>query len=589
MTRASVLLLSVLIAVGCGAGDVTLVLDLRTDLVAGAEFSSIVVALPEEELELAPIEVALGDRYVGTGARVAELEGLAPSTARRVHVRLLDAAGALVSETELLVRNTAATAAVIVVSRDCRDLACPGAGDPGGNTRCLGGRCVEPECLTGSETSCPVPQCTDDGGCPAAGACARGVCQDGVCLFEADGDSCAVDEFCEPRRGCREAPEVLESEHCEPESFVVPDTCTDGPACALRVSVVSADYLHTCAVDMTGSLYCWGHNAHGQLGLGDRFSRRRAAEVALPVPASSVDVGDSFSCALSTDGSIRCWGRNTDGQLGLGDTTTRIEPTDPIPGGPWTAVSAGDDHACALDTAGAIFCWGSNREGQAGQDDIGAAGQDYLSPVEIAGGGVWVSVDVSSGHSCGIQMDGSLHCWGRNSEGQLGQPATAPEQVRTPQRVGAEIDWMQVDTSQGSACGRRMDGSMWCWGNDSMTYSSIGFGGIGVVYEPMQRVEMGPWLDVETEVFHGCALHTDGQVWCWGRAQEGQLGTNEVDPRLVPAPVMLADPISDVVVGRFSTFLVRQGDGALLATGRNCGVLGLGTLDRPHVFTAVTR
>ena len=79
--------------------------------------------------------------------------------------------------------------------------------------------------------------------------------------------------------------------------------------------------MHTVAVKTDGTLWAWGYNAYGQLGLGDlgRPLRADAGRHRQPT-GSAVAAGLRFSFGLKTDGSLWAWGQNDYGQLGLGDT-----------------------------------------------------------------------------------------------------------------------------------------------------------------------------------------------------------------------------------------------------------------------------
>ncbi len=88
-------------------------------------------------------------------------------------------------------------------------------------------------------------------------------------------------------------------------------------------TVISLDTFHACGVRADGSLYCWGRNIEGQLGLGDAEARLVPTRVDAANDWVSVAAGRFHTCALKRDRSVLCTGQNDVGQLGLGDTATR--------------------------------------------------------------------------------------------------------------------------------------------------------------------------------------------------------------------------------------------------------------------------
>ena len=100
---------------------------------------------------------------------------------------------------------------------------------------------------------------------------------------------------------------------------------------------------HTCATRANGTLWCWGLNGSGQLGIGNHTGQDRPRQVTTPAAGgwASVTAGDYFTCATRTGGTLWCWGDNGTGQLGIGNFTNQDLPrqvTTPVPGG-WASVS----------------------------------------------------------------------------------------------------------------------------------------------------------------------------------------------------------------------------------------------------------
>ncbi|MFK7992229.1 MAG: RCC1 domain-containing protein [Sandaracinaceae bacterium] len=568
----------------CGdPSEVRLIVQLRTDLVPGADFFGAQLSLPDDGMEGLPIDWEPGQDF-SRGERIAELP-VDPSLARTVQVSLFDAAGDETVTATVLAEQRDDQVVTVVITRDCRSVVCPGEGEDAGATRCLAGGCTVPECLTGAEESCPDPECAVDSDCPSASACSQGVCSDGVCFVGPSDDRCGTDEFCDPESGCTLLPTVMETDECGTGVYILGPNC-EGDGCQVQAKWVDSSNTHACAHN-SDELLCWGSNSHGQLGTGDTFARLRATPVeGFGVP-SQIAVGTGFTCATSQDGALFCWGRNDQGQLGMGDTVERTAPTRvESPDTEWVELEANADTVCAIDIAGALYCWGRNAEGQTGVGGSGGAPPPILSPTRV-GTEAWTDVTVGEGHACGVRQDGVVYCWGRNTNGQLGVLDMEPLQVRTPVAVGTESQWASVDASPRGVCAIRTDETMACWGDslDGRLGPLLDMTREDGLIAPTDRT--GAYAEVQIDAFHGCAIRADQSGECWGRAIEGQLGVRQNEPAIEPVPVLEGQGLRAFSVARFMTHVSTQ-DG-LFAAGNGCASMGTGMLGRVREWTPVTR
>lgn len=187
-------------------------------------------------------------------------------------------------------------------------------------------------------------------------------------------------------------------------------------------SVVSAaEYAHACGIRTDGSMWCWGGNSVGQLGVGDTEPRVGQVRVNPDVTYLSVSVGAIHSCAIRGDQWMECWGQNQDGSLGVGDGEDRVSPT-VVATVTWASVSAGMNFTCGLRTEGSLWCWGSNADQALGTSDT----DDRVQPARVGVGTDWEAVDGGSGHTCGI-ASGRVLCWGL---GDFGVHGVVPEATR---------------------------------------------------------------------------------------------------------------------------------------------------------------
>lgn len=196
------------------------------------------------------------------------------------------------------------------------------------------------------------------------------------------------------------------------------------------VTEVAAGGSHTCARTRTGEVQCWGHNADGQLGGGSAGPATAApTSVSGLSDAVALGMGATSSYAVRSGGGASGWGRNRQWQLGTSMTGNVFPAPVPVAISGATEIVGGSVHGCAI-AAGGAMCWGVNN-GTVGDGTI----QDRQLPTAVSGGSRFVSVAAGDVHSCALDPDGVVWCWGRNGSGQLGDGTTADR--RTPVRVVA--------------------------------------------------------------------------------------------------------------------------------------------------------
>ncbi|PKN45490.1 MAG: hypothetical protein CVU59_08895, partial [Deltaproteobacteria bacterium HGW-Deltaproteobacteria-17] len=301
-------------------------------------------------------------------------------------------------------------------------------------------------------------------------------------------------------------------------------------------AMIAAGSGHTCAVLTDDTLWCWGDNALGQLGIGSNTSSSVPVQVTgLPEPVIQLMARGYHTCAVLADESLWCWGYNNNGQLGDGTTVSRNLPV-PVTGMDHDVayVAAGIYHTCAILKTGALHCWGLNTYGQVGDGTL----TQRLTPVQVTFSGTTSPVAVVDGgvhHSCAVLADGTMWCWGRNHWGQLGNGTTTdsalPVQVPSLSGITTAVSMESYFT-----CAVQTGGTLWCWG-----YNADGVLGNGTpdsVPHPVPSAVVGlpaGAVQVATGFYAACALLDDNAVWCWGRNNTfGQLGDGTMANSAIP-------------------------------------------------------
>jgi alpha-tubulin suppressor-like RCC1 family protein len=218
---------------------------------------------------------------------------------------------------------------------------------------------------------------------------------------------------------------------------------------------VSCGEENTAAIKTDGTLWVWGWNDSGKLGTNNTTNYSSpVTTVAGGTNWETVSCGATFTAAIKADGTLWTWGRNLVGQLGVGTTTSSIvSPVTTVAGGTnWKQVSAGNFHAAAIKTDGTLWIWGANGSGQLGTNNT----TSYSSPVTtIAGGTNWKQVSTSNYFNSAIKTDGTLWVWGQNDFGQLGTNNTTNYSSPTTTLGGGTTNWKTVScgTSHTAAIG----------------------------------------------------------------------------------------------------------------------------------------
>jgi alpha-tubulin suppressor-like RCC1 family protein len=160
---------------------------------------------------------------------------------------------------------------------------------------------------------------------------------------------------------------------------------------------VSCGNDHTAATKTDGTLWLWGGNASGQLATGSSFSSRNT-----PVTTFSggtkwnlVSTANNHSAAIKTDGTLWLWGGNSYGQLGIGHVTTRSTPVTTFLGGTlWKTVELGNQRSYSIKTDGTLWSWGFEYSGSLGNAQDGWTNRSTPSTTFL-GGTYWKQVSAS--------------------------------------------------------------------------------------------------------------------------------------------------------------------------------------------------
>jgi alpha-tubulin suppressor-like RCC1 family protein len=313
-----------------------------------------------------------------------------------------------------------------------------------------------------------------------------------------------------------------------------------------RVHKVAVGLRHMCAIaGDSRAVFCWGADAsdaapdlfgllgsYEAYGLGSDTPVEVNGGVAVPRLTSVLDLVAGFvhTCAVTMDHELLCWGDYHNGRLGF------VSSEDPGPDYVLNAegkrivvqqVSLGLDHSCALTNDQHVLCWGSNASGQLGypadHDFSNGAGQLFRAYADVVPGLENITaIEAGVTHSCAIDRDKRVWCWGGNQFGELGREDT--QTTHTPKVVAGVPAARSVSAGTFNTCmiGDSADGSVWCWGARATGFMGLPLEGTQVTPAKLD-VQAARALSVSETL---CVLSERGVMGCLGANDQGQLGTN---------------------------------------------------------------
>lgn len=343
-----------------------------------------------------------------------------------------------------------------------------------------------------------------------------------------------------------------------------------------------------------GSVWGWGSNINGVLGLGyyDGSTNVPTRVVDL-VDVADISSGYLHTAVLKTDGTVWTWGvQGTHGTLGVNlppagfypersprpvqvqihDQTGKVQPLTDI-----KSVIAGGNNTFALSNEGDIWTWGQNDSGQAGVGSVTTGGSNgntgIANPQKIVNGysgpvPKFKLVAAGKRHSLAVAEDGSLWAWGRNNAGQFGDGGVQQSTVSSPYKVmDASAHPMLTAGVKKIVAGYDYSllldnhGDVWAFGTN--TQYQLG-GGATTDKGPRKIDTLTHVVDIVASDYHAAAIQDDGgqnTVWGWGDNGNGQLGTNDKIDKSTPVRFGTVDQAVAVAAGKNATrVLTKTGD-----------------------------
>jgi len=326
--------------------------------------------------------------------------------------------------------------------------------------------------------------------------------------------------------------------------------------------VISEGTYHSLGLKSDGTVWAWGDNRYGELGIGSYSDTNTPVQVPGLTGIVSVSAGGYHSLALTADGKVWAWGDNRFGQLGNGRSldNNSVVPVQVSGLTGILAISAGGAHSLALKSDGTVWAWGWNSYGQLGN----GSNADSNVPVKLSGLTGVAAVYARGGHSLALTADGKVWAWGWNNHGQLGDGTGMNSNL--PLEVWGPTGVVSISAGSSHSLALTSDGKIWAWGGNN--FGQLGNGSNADSNVPVQVSGTTVTRSVSAGGFHSLALTSDGTVWAWGYNGNGQLGNGSNANSNVPVQVSGLTEV-EFVSGGASNSVAVQSDGTVWAWGSN--------------------
>ncbi len=342
-------------------------------------------------------------------------------------------------------------------------------------------------------------------------------------------------------------------------------------------------------------IFMWGDNEQGRYGnntTGGPSQKSSPVQVAggdaewNKIYASTGSAADAWGgqcLAAKSLGTLWAWGENEYGELGLNDLTHRSSPVQ-VPGTTWAQVSTTSSSpsdpggAVAVKTDGTLWTWGDNEYGRLGLNQNNSQVGSLSSPAQVGSDTTWRTTDYSvvcsNRTTAAIKTDGTL--WAIGARYGTLQAAPFPSATRSSPVQIPGTTWSKISAgSGGSFMATKTDGTAWVWGYSIL--GALGLNADDTTYSPTQL----PGTNWGTHIYMGygnaAAVKTDGTLWTWGDNRYGNLGANLPNTTQYSSPIQVPGTTwSKTSHYSYSTTHALKTDGTLWTWGLNYrGSLGL--------------
>ena len=286
-----------------------------------------------------------------------------------------------------------------------------------------------------------------------------------------------------------------------------------------KIKVVSCGSFYTVCVDYEGSMWSFGSNENGQLGTGNKISHKLPQKIGDLPPIHSVSCGRAHTLMLTNSKDLWSCGNNDYGQLCTLSVRNQSKPQK-TRFSCISIISTGDNYSIFRNNKGEIFVCGQNDKGQLG---LGSRSTHQIKPLLLRK--AFVQICSGKNHSLYLDSNGNVFSVGHNANGQLGNGNTTNQYSLG--KISRIPPIQMISCAGNSSYLLDFDGNLWSFGANSG--GQLGQGDRNTYYYPKTI----PFIKNIKQISYGSSSNhvlvkdSESNIYIMGSNNYGQLGGTE--------------------------------------------------------------
>lgn len=295
---------------------------------------------------------------------------------------------------------------------------------------------------------------------------------------------------------------------------------------------VETGFSRTIAIKSDGTLWVWGSDDSGTLGLGPTVvSQCTPAQIGNDTNWVAISAANHYCLAIKSDGTLWAWGKHLYGNTGILTTNNIFTPTQVGTDTNWKSISAGQRLAMGIKTDGTLWGWSSFVP-----NGIPLSGISQKTPMQLGNENDWKEVSCGYDHNMALKNNNTLWTCGKNFNGQLGNGSSGTNlEQNSFIQIGTESNWKSISAGQRFSLATKNNGTLWGWGKNN--YYQVGDGTNIQRTIPTQIGNETNWQKVEAGNENAFAIKTNYSLHGWGRNSTGNLGLGNTAQRTIPTQI----------------------------------------------------